>query len=391
MKSIIQFLSSFKVIVFLFSAIAVIATAQAYFDSGNTEKLTDYNNYVIFKQSFFHLIDNKDLYILYPDEYWDLYKYSPTFSLFFGLFAYLPDITGLICWNLLNTLLLVFGVWYIPNPAVKKKNLMLLACLIEMFTAIQNEQSNGLIAGLLVVAYALMERKHFFFAAFCIVFSIYIKLFGVVALALFLFYPQKIKISLYVLFWMVLLFVVPLFVISFEQYHFIILSWGEMLANDHSTSLGYSIMGWLESWFGMGNHKLIVLIIGIILFCIPLMKFSAYRNNRYRLLLLSSILLWIVIFNHKAESPTFIIAVTGISIWFFNSERNYLNSSLFAIAIIFTSLSGTDVFPPFIRNNWFGPYVIKAVPCILIWFKIMYDLIVFKSQNTSLELNRGTI
>ena len=42
---------------------------------------THYNNYIIFKQSYFHLIENKDLYTLYPNEHWDYYKYSPTFSL----------------------------------------------------------------------------------------------------------------------------------------------------------------------------------------------------------------------------------------------------------------------------------------------------------------------
>jgi hypothetical protein len=51
----------------------------------------DYNVYVIFKQAFFHLIAQKNLYILYPHEHWDLYKYSPTFALFIVLLAYLPD------------------------------------------------------------------------------------------------------------------------------------------------------------------------------------------------------------------------------------------------------------------------------------------------------------
>src|SRR5580658_9739822 len=41
---------------------------------------TYYNNYVIFKYSFFHLIDGKNLYGIYPDDHWDLFKYSPTFA-----------------------------------------------------------------------------------------------------------------------------------------------------------------------------------------------------------------------------------------------------------------------------------------------------------------------
>ncbi|MEP6804623.1 MAG: hypothetical protein ABI892_08875, partial [Flavobacterium sp.] len=48
------------------------------------------------------------------------------------------------------------------------------------------------------------------------------------------------------------------------------------------------------------------------------------------------------------------------------------------LAFVFTALSPTDVFPPFIRNEWMKPYVIKAVPCILIWAKITYDLLAVK-------------
>src|SRR3954452_5688231 len=38
---------------------------------------THYNNYVIFRDAFTHLRRGQDLYTLYPDEHWDLYKYSP--------------------------------------------------------------------------------------------------------------------------------------------------------------------------------------------------------------------------------------------------------------------------------------------------------------------------
>lgn len=42
-----------------------------------------YNNYVIFKMSFPHLVNNEDLYIVQPEEHWDLYKYTPTFAVLF--------------------------------------------------------------------------------------------------------------------------------------------------------------------------------------------------------------------------------------------------------------------------------------------------------------------
>jgi hypothetical protein len=87
-----------------------------------------------------------------------------------------------------------------------------------------------------------------------------------------------------------------------------------------------------------------------------------------------------IIFNHKAESPTFVIALSGIAIWFFSQKKNYLNIILVVFAFILASLSPTDIFPAFLRKNIVIPYVLKAVPCILIWAKIIYELMFNKFE-----------
>jgi hypothetical protein len=88
-----------------------------------------------------------------------------------------------------------------------------------------------------------------------------------------------------------------------------------------------------------------------------------------------------VIFNHKAESPTFVIAIAGVTLWFVHSKKSTLNIMLFACAFIFASLSPTDIFPRFIREEFVKPYCLKAVPCIFIWGKIIYDLLALKSST----------
>ena len=107
-----------------------------------------------------------------------------------------------------------------------------------------------------------------------------------------------------------------------------------------------------------------------------------YKNFYYRLLLLASVLLWIVIFNHKAESPTFIIAICGVAIWYFPQTRKTENLVLMLLALVFTMLSPTDLFPPYVRNNIFKPYVVKALPCILVWFKLTYDMLFYKPDDS---------
>jgi hypothetical protein len=365
--------------------IVILLTAQSLllkpktFVSGGLE-YTHYNNYLIFKQSFFHLIENKDLYQSYPAEHWDYYKYSPTFSLLIAPLANLPDALGLFSWNLLNVLVLFFALWKLPPSLGKKRLFMLGFILIELITSIQNSQSNGLIAGLIVCAFLFLEKKQIVLASLFIVLTIFIKLFGVVALALFVFYPHKRKAIIYTICWILILAILPLFVVSFSQLSFLYQSWLILLNNDHSAAWGMSVAGWLHSWFGIESKNVIV-IIGVVLFCLPFLKYKFFNNLKFKLFFLSSILIWIVIFNHKAESPTLIIAISGVAIWGFSQKIKVENVVLLIIAIIFTTLSPTDIFPKSLRNNYIVPYVLKAVPCILIWFKITLDLIFFIPEN----------
>ncbi len=358
---------------------SLAASVQSYLGSkkriNNSEiAYTKYNNYIIFKQSFYHLINDRDLYAVYPEEHWDLYKYTPTFSLAFGVFAVMTDLAGLICWNLLNALVLFFAIWYLRGISQPGKKWISLLILIELMTSLQNEQSNGLIAGLIVFGFGFLERKKYASAVIAVLISSFIKIFGIAGFVMFLFYPQKWKVFIYSLCFGSLLFLLPLLVITSEQYYSLMSSYTGMLSADYDMSYGYSVMGWLHSWFDFDPGKNIVMMTGLILFLVPFLRTRQYQNYSFRLLMLSSLLIWLVIFNHKAESPTFIIAVTGIAIWFTQSKKTILDISLIILCLLLTSLSPTDIFPRYVRDNFITPYCLKALPCILIWMKIQVDI-----------------
>jgi len=302
---------------------------------------------------------------------------------FFSVFAIFPDWVGLNLWNLMNVLLLLAAVYYLPYLSNYQKGLILLITMFELLTSVQNEQSNGLMAGLLIFAFAFLEKDKPLLATFCIVFSAFIKLFSIVGFVLFLFYPKKLKSILFSFIWTCILLLIPLVYIDLEQYKFLINSYLNLLSNDHSISLGYSVMGWLSTWFSLDINKNIIVLIGAIIFILPFSKVKMYKEVAFRYLALTSVLLWVIIFNHKAESPTFVIAVSGVAIWFILSKKNLLNYILFFSAIILTILSPTDLFPPFIRNEFFKPFVVKVVPCILIWLKIVYEMLAMKKDNLS--------
>lgn len=392
-----KYLSQKPTLITLYSILVLAATIQAllprpkiYHEGGRV--YNQYNNYTIFERSFHHLNDQQDLYQLYPEEHWDLYKYTPTFSAFFGIFASCPDWLGLLLWNSLNAFLLLAAIYALPYLSSLHKGGISLFVAIEMMTSIQSEQSNALIAALLLFTLIFLERKKVIWACFCVVAASFIKLFGLVGFALFLLYPNKFKAATWTIIWTILFAALPLCWISLEHYTFLLESYGNLLTQDHSASYGYSVMGILHSWFGYMGSKFLVVGIGILLFLLPFLRIKQYSNWSFRMLALASVLIWIIIFNHKAESPTFIIAMMGIILWYAQSEQAWVHKALLILAFVLTSLSPTDIFPAAIRAAWIHPYALKALPCVLVWLVILYEMLVTdfpKERAISKELSNS--
>ena len=341
---------------------------------------TQYNNYVIFIESFKHLIQGTNLYQLYPLEYCDYYKYSPTFAAGMFIFYYLPIPIGLIIWNLINCWLL----WRVFKKFnfVKKDNLLYIFIFIffELATSIQNSQSNGFITTCILLYFLNVEKKAYFIACLFIVLSMYIKIYSILAILTFFMYPHKLKFILYTLFWGVILFLLPIFFTSFEHIIQEYRNWYILLKEDHTNSVGISLAGIIFSITHI-DFKSFIFIIGIILLLTPLLRVKNFIHHSYRLLYLAFILIWMVIFNHKAESPTYIIAIIGIAIWFFNKKTTRLDIGLIILCFVFTNLSSTDLFPNYLKIHFIKPYFIKALfPCI-IWFKIWYELHYFNYNH----------
>ena len=390
MKAFLKTIANPKFIGFLFLMLVIFSTLQSYLltkehPAPGEWPYTLYNNYVIFKQSFFHLIHKQDLYATYPLEYWDPYKYSPAFALFFGGLSVLPDALGLFLWNLLNAGILFIAFYKLPKLSSHSKSLMLFTVAIEMLTSLQNSQSNALLAGLLILAFCMLEKGNIGLATLFITLTVFIKLFGIVAFVLFLFYPKKGKAILYTLGWFLFFTFIPALFIGFDQLLFLYKSWLNILANDHSANTGFSVLGWLKTWFQAEPNKLLVLVIGLVLLLLPFIKTKKYSDYYFRLVMMCSVLIWTVIFNHRAESPTFVIAMAGVVIWYFSQAPKKENTLLLVLAIVFTCLSPTDLFPKYIRQHFLEVYVIKAVPCILIWLKMVYDLLFDKLKPHLVE------
>lgn len=383
---------SYQITNWLFVASAIAVSIQLYFRG---QVLIDkyyyflsWNNYLIFKQTFIHLLTNDDLYCLNRYSkidywFWD-YKYSPSFAVFMAPFAALPDWLGMPLWNLLNTGILLLSIRQIPWPNNKIKTGLLLFIFIEHITATQNCQSNSLIAGLCIFYLNYLEKNKMFLAALALVISIFIKPFTLVLLLLVPLkkIPLKFLISFFAVFSIV--FLMPLWLVSPVRLAYYYSSWFDILSHDHSVSQGMSIMGFTESWFAIILPKNPTVVAGFLILLI-LTLFNNFNNKNQpfekRILLFILSMIWMVIFNHKAESPTFIICMVAIGIWFTIRKKNTALYLFAAFTLICTSLSVTDIFPAEFKKTLLIPYQIKVLPCILAWFYILYDFIFFTDKN----------
>jgi Glycosyltransferase family 87 len=354
----------------LFAAAAVIATLHRLWMGPQS-----FNNYVIFERSFFHLLDNTNLYVAYPDEQYDLFKYSPTFAALMAPLSIMPRFIGVMFWNLLNMLLPVWALSKM-NFSNEKKNLIFLLLFIELLSSVQNAQSNGIMLGLIAGAFVMFERKNNAMAMLLIAFGFHIKLFAAVAGLLLFFYPGKIKSVLYGILFTVILGAVPLLAVTPSELLLQYRNWLELLTHDPAHELNYSIMTLSERLLGIHAGDLTYLIPGAILLMLPLLRIKHYSSYGFRLLFTASVLIWVVIFNHKAESPTYCIAFAGILLWYFSGDKSKWELVLLVLAFVFVALSPTDLFPRAVREAVIKPYSLKALFPIAIWIVLTIQLLV---------------
>ena len=350
-----------------------------------------YNNFLIFVKPWFNLVAQKNLYLEYPEYYYDTYKYSPTFALFMGPFAQLPMWLSLLLWNCLNTLVFYTAARRL-FPDTRRQALFLLVVLVDVMTALHNVQANCLLSGLMLWTYLHLENRRAALAGLCLALAAFIKVYGIAIGLLFLFYPGFWRNALWAAGWLLTLALLPLVVLSLPAFVMIYRGWYDIVRAS-ATGIQLSLMGVLQSWFGFPlQYKGVVQALGLGVLLLPVLL---YRRNwgeaDFRRLYVCSLLIFVVIFNQMAESPTFIIAVAGFALWFLYYRRTtVLAWPLFWLVLVLTSLSATDLMPSSIRAAYFDVYKLKAVPMLLAWGVIQGQLLLYyRWRSPALETEAG--
>lgn len=357
------------------------------------------NNFIIFRQVYYHLRAGLNLYSLYPAEYYDQNHYGPIFSMFIAPFAILPKSIGFYLWQIANAAAFLIAVNMLPLTN-RIKTLVLLFCVIEFSNTSHYLQSNAIIAAFMISSFVLVKKGKDEWATALIVLGTFIKLYPVIGFAFFLFSKNKLRFILSTVIWSVVFFLLPMTISSpgyvVQCYH----DWFTQLTlkNSMNVTLGGTI-----DWCVMGVARRLAgdptipnlpfLIAGAAIFAIPLLRFKQFASSKFCLQVLASALLVAVIFSTGAEHPTFIIATAGAVIYIMMQDKPFtpFNITMLVLLMVVTGLGPSDAFPKFLRD-WIEYYAVKAWPCIIIWAKIAYELI-FKNfiiENTTLKL-RDTV
>jgi hypothetical protein len=357
-----------------------------------------FNNYLIYKNVFWHVFQKTPLYTEYPLEYFDRNHYGPIFSLVIAPFAILPDYLGVPFWSIVTTLLILYAIYQLPIKSISIV-IILWICFNEYLITAQSFQVNPIMVFIIVMSYVFIDRKQDFWSAMLIALGTFIKLYGIVGLAFFFFSKNKSKFILSLLFWSLVFFIAPMLISSPEYIIDRYIEWYERLLVKNGTNavLGsyqdFSVMGVVRRF---ANDETIpnfpFIVSGLFLFALPYLRFKKFENQTFRLLLLSSVLIFTVIFSSGSESPTYIIAFVGVAIWYVLQPlpKTKWTNFLLLFAIILTSLSHTDLVPKYLVENYVRKYSLKAIPCILIWLVIVYQMLTDKFEPARNEENSNS-
>jgi hypothetical protein len=335
------------------------------------------NDFAIFRASFWNLIENKDLYELRLDQAHDYFKYSPSFALLFAPFAVLPFVIGLFFWNLVNALGIFFALrWLLPR---EKSALALVLVALPTLRSIQSSQSNALVAALIIVAFVSFERGWLWRGAVAIALGTVTKIFPLAALSFALPRPDRMRAILITVLSTAILIAFPLLVISpgalAAQYR----SWGA-LERGEAGLVGSSAMEVFRDAGITLPAWPVQLMAATIVLAVLILRVRDWNDRNLRLQFLGFVMVFCVVFNHRAEPQSAVIALSGMVIWYLASPRSTWRTTLFAIVYFLVTVSGTEIVPQVIKQILVPP-VRFSIPLTTLWLAMLGELALVRNHR----------
>ena len=376
-EKLLRFFTNYKIIFAIYIIVSAL-TALSKYKRGPLS----YNNYLLYKSVFNHSLEKKNIFSLYPDLFFDSNHYGVFFGVLIAPFAMLPDGWGMVLWNVANVLVFLFAIYKLPFSNTQK-SLFAWLCLQEYITAALYFQFNVALTGLLMLSAIYVLRGKEVRSSFALMIGFFVKIYGIVGLSAYFFMKNTWKFILASLAFFIVFLVLPMFYsdVQFGLQSYV--DWYQSLTEKNlsnqvlGTRQDYSVMGIFRRVSGDATLPSLAFIIpGLVLFLLPYLRTKQYQFPAFQIMILASTLLFLVLFSSGSESPTYIIAVSGVMIWFLMQKKiSKLDIGLLVFVVILTCFGFSDLFPKFVKEEYIMKYSLKALPCILVWLKIIYELL----------------
>ena len=277
----------------------------------------------------------------------DAFLYGPLFTLLFTPFAWLPPWLGPFAWNIGNFLLFFYAIRSLPLSETKKTRFYFFVFLM-MANNLMYYQYNLVVASIFLLAYAFLEKGRPMASILLIGVSGFTKIYGVFQYAFLLFYQRTWRnVFLYVLPTLLILALLPLVMLSPRE-----------LLNTYTS--------WISSfpWHFQSRPWMSVFHIRLLFSAVPvstipyqlgalalLSLLSLWRLNRsadagFRAQTTGIMMGWVILFSNSPEIGTYLIAMTGLALWYYNSQPVKGEKILFALNFFLFMIVPQDVLCP---------------------------------------------
>lgn len=278
----------------------------------------------------------------------DVYLYGPVFNVFFAPFAYLPKMIGPFVWNVFNYSLYFLSIFTLPSkftPEIKSK--IFLYTFLILAAAHLSFQANVMVAYIFLFSFSLFEKDKPFWAIVLILFSGFVKVYGVFQLGLLLCYPRLWRNVFYTLSIAVFFVIIPVINAKIGNVLAYYMTWIDMIAG-HKADRVWQTFYYMKPWQNISAYSVYIQLgtLGT-LATILLLSFKKINSVNFRLQSLGILMTWMVLFSNAADTHTYLIAMLGYMIWYWSLESHHLfDKVMFYTLLIVVIVVPIDVLCP---------------------------------------------
>jgi len=320
----------------------------------------------------------------------DVFLYGPVFNVFFAPFAFLPKWLGPFVWNLMNFSLYFLAVFTLPDKFSKEvKCKIFLFTLLILAPSLLSFQANIMVAYIFLFAYSLFERGKPHWAILLILFSGFVKVYGIFQLGFLLCYPKFWRNAGYVLLGMIFFLLLPVVNTKIGSWTDYYGSWLDMITS-HKDDRPWQTFYYMKPWRNISFASLYIQL-GTLLTLIALFVANHRRffTNTFKLQALGVLMGWMVLFSNAADTHTHLFTMLGFALWYWcRSERSVVDKVFFYALLVVVMVVPIDLLcPPFIMRFLFGKLSLHLWLMLINWIRMCY--ITFVKDFSALQQNNA--